>query len=181
MSASAGNDARTKAARQQQGAGAAERPATKGSATKPVEKRAPSRIHATWDGEQRFDAGRPGGKTLRLDGTGKTGQSPVDVLLSALAGCTGIDIVEILAKRRTPVERLEIEVVGDRADVVPRRIIAIQLIYRIDGAGIDRDQAERAIDLAVNKYCSVRESLATDIVISWSMTLNGEPYTPGGA
>jgi putative redox protein len=137
-------------------------------------------VHATWAGEQRFDAGRPGGPTLRLDGTGKTGQSPVDVLLSALAGCTGIDIVEYLAKRRTQVERLEIEVIGERAETIPRRIIAVQLIYRIDGVGIDREHAERAIDLAVNKYCSVRDSLATDIVIEWTMTLNGEPIRPGG-
>jgi putative redox protein len=180
MSVPAGNDAGTKAVAQKEGTGAARRTAKKSSDAKPVERKPPSRVHATWDGEQRFDARRPGGPVLRLDGTGKTGQSPVDVLLSALAACTGIDIVEILAKRKTPVERFEVEVVGDRADLVPRRIVAIQLIYRIDGKGIERDQATRAIDLAVNKYCSVRDSLATDIEISWSMTLNGEPYTPGG-
>jgi putative redox protein len=180
MSVPAGNDAGTKAMAQKQGTGAAQRTGAKGSDAKPVEKKPPSRVHATWDGEQRFDAGRPGGPVLRLDGTGKTGQSPVDVLLSACAACTGIDIMEILAKRRTPVERFEVEVVGERADAVPRRIVAIQLIYRIDGKGIERDQATRAIDLAINKYCSVRDSLATDIEISWSMTLNGEPYTPGG-
>ena len=179
MSVPAGNDAGAKAVPQKQGPGAAQQ-STRGSDAKPVVKKGPSRVHATWDGEQRFNAGRPGGPTLRLDGTGKTGQSPVDVLLSALAGCTGIDIMEILAKRKTPVERFEVEVVGERADGVPRRVVGIQLIYRIDGAGIERDQATRAIDLAINKYCSVRDSLATDIEISWSMTLNGDPYTPGG-
>jgi putative redox protein len=179
MSVPAGNEARAKAVAEKQSAGAAQR-SPKGSDARPAEKKPPSRVHARWDGEQRFDAGRPGGAVLRLDGTGKTGQSPVDVLLSALAACTGIDILEVLAKRKTPVERFEVEVVGERADVVPRRILAIQLIYRIDGAGIERDQATRAIDLAINKYCSVRDSLATDIEISWSMTLNGDPYTPGG-
>jgi putative redox protein len=180
MSVPAGTDAGTKAVAQKQGSDAAQRSVAKGGDVKPIAKKPPSRVHATWDGEQRFDAGRPGGPTLHLDGTGKTGQSPVDVLLSALAACTGIDIVEILAKRKTPVERFEAEVIGERADAVPRRILAIQLIYRIDGAGIERDQATRAIDLAVNKYCSVRDSLARDIEITWSMTLNGEPYTPGG-
>ena len=177
MSAPAGNEPTAKTKEDSVGA---RRSAAKGGAAKTAEKKPPARVHAKWDGEQRFDSGRPGGATLRLDGTGKTGQSPVDVLLSALAGCTGIDIVEILAKRRTPVERLEIEVVGDRSDAVPRRVVAIQLIYRIDGAGIEREQAARAIDLAINNYCSVRDSLATDIEISWSMTLNGEPFTPGG-
>lgn len=161
-------------------ASAPEEGTTRVAPAKPAEKKPPARVHAVWQGEQRFESGRPGGPTLKLDGTGKTAQNPVDGVLSALAGCTGIDITEILAKRRTPVERLEIEVVGDRSEGVPRRLVAIQIVYRIDGAGIERDQATRAIDLAVNKYCSVRESLATDIEISWSMTLNGEPYAPGG-
>jgi putative redox protein len=91
------------------------------AAAKPAEKKPPARVHAVWHGEQRFESGRPGGPTLKLDGTGKTAQNPVDGVLSALAGCTGIDIVEILAKRRTPVERLEIEVVGERSEGVPRR------------------------------------------------------------
>jgi putative redox protein len=147
---------------------------------KPPAKKLPSRVHAVWRGEQRFEAGRPGGPTLLLDGTGATAQNPVDALCSALAGCTGIDVVEVLAKRRTPVERLEVEVVGERSDAVPRRIVGVQLVYMIEGAGIERDQAARAIDLAINKYCSVRDSLARDIEITWSMTLNGEPFTPGG-
>lgn len=150
------------------------------SAVSPPAVKKPSRIHAVWNGEQRFDAGRPGGATMRLDGTGKTGQSPVDALCSALAACTGIDVVEYLAKRRTPVSSMEIEVVGERAEVTPRRILGVQLSFRIEGAEIDREHAERAIDLAINKYCSVRDSLGRDIEFLWSMTLNGEPFTPGG-
>ena len=145
------------------------------------ETKPPSRVQVTWAGDRRFDAGRPGGATLRLDGSGETGQSPVDAVLSALASCISIDVVEILAKRRTPVERLAIAVSGDRADTTPRRLTAIQLSFALDGAGIDRDQATRAIDLSLNKYCSVRDSLAADIVISWNLVLNGEPGAPGEA
>ncbi|HEX8849396.1 MAG TPA: OsmC family protein [Gemmatimonadaceae bacterium] len=143
------------------------------------ETRPPSRVHVTWAGGQRFDAGRPGGPTLRLDGKGETGQSPVDAVLSALASCVSIDIVEILAKRRTPVERLAIAVTGERANATPRRLTAVELSFSIDGAGIDREQATRAIDLSINKYCSVRDSLARDIAISWNLVLNGEPGAPG--
>lgn len=143
------------------------------------EKKPPSRVHVTWAGDHRFDAGRPGGPTMRLDGRGETGQSPVDAVLSGLASCVSIDVVEILAKRRTPVERLEITVTGERADGTPRRLLAIELSFAIDGAGIDRDHATRAIDLSINKYCSVRDSLARDIVISWNLVLNGEPGAPG--
>ncbi|NUQ19361.1 MAG: OsmC family protein [Gemmatimonadaceae bacterium] len=145
------------------------------------EKKPPSRVQVKWQGKRRFDAGRPGGPTLRLDGSGETGQSPVDGVLSALASCVSIDVVEILAKRRTPVERLDVTVTGERADGTPRRLVAIELSFTLDGAGIDREQAVRAVDLSLNKYCSVRDSLARDIVITWNLVLNGEPGAPGEA
>jgi putative redox protein len=150
------------------------------SATAPAKPaRKPNVVHVAWKGDQRFDAGRPGGATLRLDGTGASGQSPVDAVLSALASCVSIDIVEIMAKRRTPASRLEIHVTGERAEGTPRRLIAVHLDFALDGDGIDRDQAMRAVDLGLNKYCSVRESLARDIIFSWTLTLNGEPTAPG--
>ena len=136
--------------------------------------RPPSRVVVRWAGEQRFDAGRPDGPTLRVDGTGATGQSPVDALLSALGSCAAIDVVEILAKRRTPVERMEIDITGERVDTIPRRLRAVVLEFRIDGSGIERVHAERAIGLSIEKYCSVRDSLARDIAIDWRLVLNGE-------
>ena len=66
----------------------------------------PARIELTWAGAQRFDAGRPGGPTLRLDGSGETGQSPVDAVMSALAACTAVDVTMSLEKRRTPLSAL---------------------------------------------------------------------------
>jgi putative redox protein len=131
----------------------------------------PNRVHVVWAGGQRFDAGRPGGATLRIDGSGETGQGPVDAVLSALASCTAIDVVEILNKRRTPVASLEIDVTGTRFEGIPRRLLRIQLVYRIGGTGIERGHAERAIDLALNKYCSVRDSLDPKIPIAWTLEL----------
>ena len=130
-----------------------------------------ARIHVTWAGDERFDAGRPGGPTLRLDGTGATGQSPVDALLSACASCTAVDVVEILAKRRTPVASLTVDAVGERADAVPARFTRITLHYRIAGAGIEHAHAERAIELAVTKYCSVRSSLDPAMPVEWTLEL----------
>ena len=138
-------------------------------------RRPPNVVQVKWAGEQRFDAGRPGGPVARIDGTGKTGQSPVDAVLSALASCTSVDIVEILAKRRTPVESLEVTVTGHRVDSTPRRLERVLLEYRLDGAGIERAHAERAVDLSITRYCSVRDSLASDLLIEWTLVLNGEP------
>lgn len=141
------------------------------------EQRPPSRVEVTWRGDRRFDGGRPGGTTIRLDGSGETGPSPVDGLVVALAACTGIDVVDILAKRRTPVESLVMEVIGERVDTIPRRLHHVTLHYRIAGAGIERVHAERAVELAVTKYCSVRDSLRPDIAVEWRVTLEGDGRT----
>ena len=141
------------------------------TSTPPASPKPPSRVHVAWAGGERFDAGRPGGPTLRLDGTGETGQSPVDALLSALASCTAVDVVEILAKRRTPVSSLAVDAVGERANAVPARFTRITLHFRIAGAGIQRADAERAIELAVTKYCSVRSSLDPAMPVEWTVEL----------
>ncbi|HET7584516.1 MAG TPA: OsmC family protein [Gemmatimonadaceae bacterium] len=131
--------------------------------------RQPNRVSVKWQGAHRFEAGRPGGPTIRIDADNATAPGPVDTLLSALASCTAVDVVDILAKRRTPVESLEIEVVGRRVDGVPRRLEHVTLHYRIAGAGIEREHAERAVELAVTKYCSVRDSLDPAIPVEWTV------------
>jgi putative redox protein len=134
-----------------------------------------NRIRAVWKGAQRFDTGREGGPTARLDGTNETGQSPVDALLSALVTCSGVDVIEILAKRRTPAERCVIDVTATRRAETPRRVLRFDIEYRIDGTGIERKSAERAIGLAIEKYCTVAATLKPDIVIETTLILNGQP------
>ena len=139
------------------------------STAKPV-----STIHLEWKGDRRFDTGRPGGPTLRLDGNAETGQSPVDALMSALTACTAVDVVEILAKRRTPLSSLTIDTIGTRADAVPKRVVSVLLTYHMIGDGIDRVHAERAVELAITKYCSVRDSLNPALPVHYGVVLNGD-------
>jgi putative redox protein len=149
------------------------RGAVRGAATAaPPPKREPNRVQVQWQGGRRFDTGRPGGPVARIDADGVTGQGPVDALLSALATCVSVDVVDILAKRRTPVATLDVEVVGTRVESNPRRLQHILLRFRITGAGIEREPAERAIDLSITKYCSVRDSLDPKIPIEWELELN---------
>ncbi len=133
--------------------------------------REPNRVSVAWRGAHRFEAGRPGGPTIAIDADNTTAPGPVDTLLAALASCTAVDVVDILAKRRTPVTSLDIEVVGRRVESIPRRLDHVTLRYRIAGAGIEREHAERAVELAVTKYCSVRDSLDPAIPIEWSVEL----------
>ena len=135
-------------------------------------------VRAVWAGDRRFDTGRVGGTTARIDGSGATGQTPPDALLSALATCSAIDVVDILAKRRTPVERLTVDVTWTRRPEMPRRFDRIVVTYHVDGAGIERVHVERAVHLAFEKYCSVAASLAPDIVVESAVTLNGAAGDP---
>jgi putative redox protein len=94
----------------------------------------------------------------------------MDGLLSSLAACTSIDVVEILAKRRTPVESLTVDVESVRVDSTPRRFKQITLHFKIAG-NIEQTQAERAIELSLAKYCSVKASLREDIQVEWTLEL----------
>ncbi len=132
----------------------------------------PSRVLVEWKGEHTFDAGREGRPQVRLDGDGIAGPTPPDALLIALASCVSVDIVDILAKRRTPLEKYSVEILGERVDSIPRRFRHITLNVSMTGEGIERAHAERAVELSVNKYCSVRDSLAEDIPVVWNLSLN---------
>lgn len=126
-----------------------------------------------WVGGHAFEGGREGRPMILLDGDGVRGPGPVETLLLALAGCTGYDIVDILEKRRTPVQSMAIGVVGERFDGVPARVTKIVMTYDIGGDGIEQVHAERAVELAVQKYCSVRDSLDPNLGIETVVRVNG--------
>ncbi len=126
-----------------------------------------------WVGGHAFEGGRAGSPMILLDGDGVRGPGPVETLLLALAGCTGYDIVDILEKRRTPVQSMAIGVVGERFDGVPARVTKIVMTYDIGGEGIEQVHAERAVELAVQKYCSVRDSLDPNLTIETVVRVNG--------
>lgn len=136
----------------------------------------PARVAVQWKGSgtMAFEGRKAkGGPTITIDNTGKAEPGPVDTLLIALAACTSEDVLTILEKRRTPATRLAIEADGKRANAVPARLTQVHLRYVVDGEGIDRANTLRAIELAVTKYCSVRDSLDKSIEIDWSLVLNG--------
>ena len=135
--------------------------------------RRPSQIRATWKGDRLFDTGKPDGPQALIDGDGKLGQSPPEALLSALITCSGVDLVDYLGKRRTPVESLVMDVIGYRREEHPRRYEHITVTYHVSGATVEREHAERAVHLAFERYCSVAATLAPDVVIETIVELNG--------
>lgn len=146
----------------------------KNTVAMPVVGKPPATVQVTWAGEHLFDGMRmSGGPSIRMDSKGQQGPSPVDTLLCALASCTGVDVVDILTKRRTPMTAMSVDVVGERFAGTPSRLTSIRLVFRIIGADVQRVHAERAIELAVTKYCSVRDSLNPSMPITWALELNG--------
>jgi putative redox protein len=135
-------------------------------------------VHATWRGERRYEIGRPGGPAVTIDAAGREGLGPVDTLLGALAACSAIDVVEYLAKRRTPASRVDVRVDAERRPTAPRRVLQAQLEFAIDGEGIDVDHAERAIALSFQTYCSISHTLAPDVRLESRLVLNGAGRPP---
>ncbi len=122
-------------------------------------------VTLSWQSGQAFSAVSGSGHSVTLDGNVEDGQSPMEALLSALGGCMGIDIVHILEKMRVPFGALAIEVEGTRRESEPRSFHRIVLRFRFTGA-MPADKAARAVELSLDKYCSVFHSFRTDIDVA---------------
>jgi putative redox protein len=135
----------------------------------------------TWIGDMRFDAKSGAGQMhITLDGDGLAGQSPMDVLLSALAGCTGMDVVSVLRKMRQSVTGLRIEVHGTRAAGDPKVYTALALEYVLAGHGLEDAKVRRAIELSETRYCSVGAMLEKSAHITWSYRIEEASENTGG-
>jgi len=113
-------------------------------------------INATWKGDMTFVGQNKAGGTVQM-GTlaGKPGVGPMQLLLTAIAGCTGEDIVSILLKKHLKLTDVQVRVSGKRADDYPMIWTHIHLTYLIWGEDIKPKDLEQAIELSENKYCSV--------------------------
>lgn len=128
-------------------------------------------IDVQWVGGLAFEAGRPDGPRIRIDGDAQSAPSPFDALLAAIATCASVDVVTILEKQRTPVRALSVRVESNRIDSTPRRLASAVLHFGIAAPGTTIEKATRAVELSVTKYCSVRSSLIADASVSWSVAL----------
>ena len=118
-----------------------------------------------------FEGGAAGKPTIAVDGDGQAATSPVELLLLAAATCSGADVVSILEKQRVQLRTLEMSMSGTRRAEHPRRYTSIRFRFSISGSGVDETKARRAIDLSIEKYCSVLASLAPDIDVAYDLTI----------
>ena len=124
-----------------------------------------------WRERLLFEGGPAGRPAVLVDGDGAAATSPVELLLVAAATCSAADIVAILEKQRVALQALEIAVRGTRRAEQPRRYTALHFTVTVAGQGTDEVKARRAVDLSLEKYCSVVASLAPDIRITYDIAL----------
>ncbi|MBK8953006.1 MAG: OsmC family protein [Chitinophagaceae bacterium] len=107
--------------------------------------------------------------TIELDGNRINGFGPKALLLSGLAGCTGIDVVDILEKMRVMFSSFEIEVEAEQTDEHPKVYKEIIITYRIATIQENEDKVKKAIELSLDKYCGVAAMLRKihQLVINW--------------
>lgn len=111
---------------------------------------------AKWIDGRAFEVKTGSGNTLVIEGANqKRGPSPVELVLVGLAGCTGIDVLDILEKKRLEIKGLEVRVEGTRAESAPMVYTCIDVVYTIRGKNIPAEAVEHAIQLSSDKYCSV--------------------------
>ncbi|WP_169566549.1 OsmC family protein [Sneathiella limimaris] len=115
------------------------------------------KVQAKWVEDYRFIGSNEKGHGLIMDGSGgegRLGNSPMELLLLGVAGCSGIDVVHILKKSREDVQDCIVEVEGTRADTEPKVFTDIHMIYTVYGNNLSNDKVERAVSLSAEKYCS---------------------------
>lgn len=100
-----------------------------------------------------------------------TGPRPTEMVLIALGGCTGMDVVSILRKMQVNFTRFEMEIHGDRAAEHPKYFTKIKVIYKVWG-DVPEEKLKKAIDLSLEKYCSVSNSLKPRAEVSYTYQIN---------
>lgn len=116
-------------------------------------------INVEWTGKMSFEANVAGHK-IALDadpavGGENNGPKPKPLMMVALAGCTGMDVVSILTKMRVNFEGLNVKVEGDLTEEHPKKFSAMKIIYEVKGKDLPLDKIEKAVQMSEEKYCGV--------------------------
>lgn len=127
-------------------------------------------------GAAAFTATGDSGGSLVVDGAPEIGgegrgMRPMELLLASVASCSAMDVVKILRQQREPLEGLRVDIAGERGTTTPSPFTAMKLTFVARGA-VDEHKLQRAVSLAVEKYCSARATLG-GIAVAWEARLEG--------
>jgi len=120
------------------------------------------KITTQWKGDMLFESDNPSGHNVSMDtseengGTNK-GLRPKAMMLSSLAGCSGLDVVSILEKMKVEIDDFKMDVEGQLTDEHPKYYHTVTVDYHFYGSNLDEGKITKAVNLSVDKYCGVME------------------------
>jgi len=120
-----------------------------------------------WKEKLQFEALQENAGSVRMDGQLQVGISPKALLLAGLAGCSAVDVVEILEKMRVPFSALTVVSVAEQTEDHPRVFTDIDLVYKLTTDPANEDKVKKAIDLSLEKYCGVAAMLRKNSAIHY--------------
>ena len=123
-----------------------------------------------WIKDEEFESEHEGNR-IKVDGNKKNGHGPKALLLSGLAGCSGIDVTGILRKMKVEFSDLSIEVEADQTEETPKVFKDIQITYRLKTAAENLEKVKKAIDLSLDKYCGVAAMLKKNSAIGYTVQI----------
>ena len=134
-------------------------------------------IETQWMGKMQFNA-LVNGHTIIMDapervGGEDNGPIPKPFVLTALSGCTGMDIVAILRKANKEVADFSIKVTGELSKQAPIAYVAMHVVYDFKGEPANQDAALEAVNLSQEKYCGVSQMLKKALPVTWEVNYNG--------
>jgi len=129
-------------------------------------------VRIKWLEQRAFEANTGSGHTIMMDGPPEHGGQnraarPMEMVLVGLGGCSAFDVVEILEKSRQSVKDCQIEIDAERADEIPAVFTKIHMHFIIAGDVLNEKHVKRAVELSVEKYCSVAKMMRPNVVISF--------------
>lgn len=134
-------------------------------------------ITTKWQGKMQFDA-LVNGHTITMDATEKGGGEdkgtiPKPLILTALSGCSGMDVINIITKKRKTVDTFDMSVSGELSTEQPIEYTSIHMSYNFTGSDDSKDAALSAVELSQEKYCGVSHMLKKAIPVTWEINYNG--------
>jgi putative redox protein len=129
-----------------------------------------------WKGRMSFSGSSESGYWVPLGaspivGGEDDGFRPMELIAIGLAGCTGMDVISILEKKKQKVTNFEVKVHAQKASEHPKVFTSIEIEYFVQGKDIDRAAVERAVELSETKYCPAQAMLGKSIPITHKITI----------
>ena len=136
-------------------------------------------VRIKWLEQRAFEAKTGSGHSITMDGPPEHGGQncaarPMEMVLVGLGGCSAFDVVEILEKSRQSVKDCQIEIDAERADEIPAVFTKIHMHFMIAGDTLNEKHVKRAVELSVDKYCSVAKMMRPNVIITFDYKILGE-------